>query len=67
MSHSYSEAFGEANFVEVTSPPTEEPNGNGEEPPPEEGIPMEYIYAIVAVIAIAVIAIAAYAYMRRKK
>jgi len=67
MSHSYSEAFGEANFVEVTSPPTEEPNGNGEEPPPEEGIPMEYVYAIVAVIAIAVIAIAAYAYMRRKK
>jgi outer membrane protein assembly factor BamB len=68
MSHSYSEAYGEAHFVEVVSPPTEEPsNGNGEEPPPEEGIPMEYVYAIVAVIAIAIIAVAAYIYMKRKK
>jgi hypothetical protein len=47
----------------------EEPtNGNGTEPPPdEEGIPTEYIYAAVAVIAIIIVAIAAYVYMKRGK
>ncbi len=38
-----------------------------EPPPPEEGIPTEYIYALVAVIAIIIIAAAAYVYMKRGK
>ncbi len=43
-------------------------NGNGGvEPPPEEGIPIEYIYAIVAVVAIVIIAVVGYLYMRSRK
>ena len=60
---SYSYAFTEDMPLKVVSP--EEPT-NGEEPPPE-GIPMEYIYAIVAVVAIVIIAVAAYVYMKRGK
>jgi outer membrane protein assembly factor BamB len=63
----YEIAYGKWNTVTVTSPTTSngEPT-NGEEPPPE-GIPTEYIYAIVAIIAIIIIAVAAYAYMKRGK
>ena len=63
-SHSYSYAYTDDMPLKVVSP-GEEPT-NGEEPPPE-GIPMEYIYAIVAVIAIIIIAVAAYVYMKRGK
>ena len=63
----YNWAYGQWNEVTVTSPTSSngEPT-NGEEPPPE-GIPTEYIYAIVAVIAIIIITVAAYAYMKRGK
>jgi len=60
----YNMAYGEWNEVTVTSPTT---SNGGVQPPPEKGIPTEYIYAIVAVIAIIIIAIAAYAYMKRGK
>ena len=47
---------------------SEETPTNGDvEPPPEEGIPTEYIYAIVAVVAIVIIAIVGYLYMRSRK
>jgi outer membrane protein assembly factor BamB len=64
---SYSQSYSSWNVLEVVSP--EEPtNGNGGvEPPPEEGIPIEYIYAIVAVVAIVIIAIVGYLYMRSRK
>jgi outer membrane protein assembly factor BamB len=63
---SYSQAYSSWNVLEVISP--EEPNGNGGvQPPPEEGIPIEYIYAIVAVVAIVIIAIVGYLYMRSRK
>ena len=61
----YETSYGSWNTFNVTSPSSEAPT-NGEEPPPE-GIPMEYIYAIVAVIAIIIIAVAAYVYMKRSK
>jgi len=61
---SYSQAYSNWNVLEVASP--EEPNG-GVQPPPEEGIPIEYIYAIVAVVAIVIIAIVGYLYMRSRK
>ena len=60
---SYSYAYTEDMPLKVVS--EEEPT-NGEEPP-TEGIPTEYIYAIVAVVAIAVIAITGYTYMKRRK
>jgi hypothetical protein len=41
-------------------------NGNGTEPPPEEGIPTEYIYAAVAVIAIIIAAVSIYLLRRRR-
>jgi outer membrane protein assembly factor BamB len=62
----YNAAWGEWNVLNVTSPTT--PNGeptNGE--PPPEGIPAEYIYAVVAVIAIIIIAVVAYVYVKRGK
>jgi len=58
----YGEAYTEWNPLEVVSPEESPPP-----PPPEEGIPTEYVYAIVAVIAIIIIAVAAYAYMKRGK
>ena len=64
VSHSYTYAYGDLNSLKVASP--EEPT-NGEEPPPAEGLPMEYVYALVAVVAIIVIAVVAYAYMKRGK
>ncbi len=60
----YETAYGSWNTLTVTSPSSEPTNG--EEPPPE-GIPMGYVYAIVAVIAIIIIAAAAYAYVKRGK
>ena len=63
LSHiSYTYAYGDLNSLEVVGP--EEPQ---EEPPPEEGIPIEYIYAAVAVIAIVIILVVAYLYMKRRK
>jgi len=61
---SYSYAYTDDMPLKVVSP--EEPT-NGEEPPPAEGIPMEYVYTVVGVIAIIIVAVAAYAYMKRGK
>ena len=38
-----------------------------QQPPPEEGIPVEYVYAGVAIVVIVIIAIAGYAYMKRRR
>jgi len=63
---SYSYAYTDDMPLKVVSPGEEPTNGNGEELP-SEGIPLEYIYAIVGVIAIIIIAVVAYAYMKRGK
>ena len=62
VSHSYSYAYGDLNVLQVMGLEAQ----NGEEPPPE-GIPIEYIYAIVAGIAIVVILAVAYLYLKRRK
>jgi len=64
LSHiSYTYAYGDLNSLEVVGP--EAPPQNGEEL--EEGIPIEYVYAAVAIIAIVIILVVAYLYMKRRK
>jgi outer membrane protein assembly factor BamB len=58
----YSEAYGEWNPVSVTSP-TASTSGDTE---PEPGLPMEVVYAAIAVIVIVVVAIGAYMFLKRK-
>jgi outer membrane protein assembly factor BamB len=65
LSHiSYTYAYGDLNSLQVVGP--EAPPTNGEEPPPE-GMPIEYVYAAVAIIAIVIILVVAYLYMKRRK
>lgn len=60
----YAYSYTVDNTVKVASPgEAPPPNGNHE----AAGIPVEYIYAAVAVIAIVIIAIGAYAYIKRTK
>ena len=59
----YSEAYGEWNPVSVTSPTS----STGEnEPNPPAGLPMEVVYAAIAVIVIVVVALGAYMFLKRK-
>jgi len=58
----YASAYGEWNPVSVTSP-----TASGENPPPPEGgLPMEYVYVAVAVIVIVLVAIGVYMFLKRK-
>jgi len=59
----YASAYGEWNSVSVTSP-----TASGDtEPPPEGGVPMEYVYAAVAVIVIVLAVVGIYVFMKSRK
>jgi outer membrane protein assembly factor BamB len=59
----YNSAYGEWNAVSVTSPVASPTDGTEPEP---GGLPMEAIYAAIAVIVIVVVAIGAYMFLKRK-
>jgi hypothetical protein len=58
----YNGAYGEWNPFTVSSPTA----SGGEENPPANGFPMEYVYATVAVIVIVLVAIGVYLFVKRK-
>jgi hypothetical protein len=64
----YNAAFTEFNSFKVVSPTSQvtPPDGN-ENGTTQPGIPMEYVYAAIAVVAIAIIAIGAYVYTKKNK
>jgi len=68
VTYSYDYAYSNIMSLTVGAPAAEEPSGSG----PSgnlitEGIAVEYIYAIVAVIAVVIIALAGYLYLKKGK
>jgi hypothetical protein len=59
----YSEAYGEWNPVSVTSPTA---STSGDTEPETGGLPMEAVYAAIAVIVIVVVVLGAYMFLKRK-
>jgi len=61
----YGYAFSDQLSISVGEPQSPSNGDNNE--PTDEGIPMEYIYAIIGIIAVVVIAIVAYMYLKKRK